>query len=1215
MFSTFPVRRMFFLLLSILFLSSSVFSSQIEHTSEPLSVSLSQKKVTLTTAEQEFLRTQPRILLGINEDWAPYVIRQPSGKLEGFEVDILNHINAATGANIELVAGPWKETVTRAEKREIDGLTMTVSTKDRAESFLFSNNYLSVYPAFVVGANTPRTIESIDDLNGKTVAILAGHKFYQKLLSAYPDITILEKSSEAEVIRTVVEGKAFAAIVSTTSYDKYFKSFARSIRLAYVATDHPLQLLYSIRKDWPQLIGIINKGLASLSPEEFNKNYYRWFGMEQPVINTTLQPVFSEAEKTWLAQKHLVRVHIGDYAPYYSVTNNKVGGLCVDYLDLVAKRAGFRIKYVTELSWSEALNDIRKHQNIDLLPAAYITEERTQYLNFTTEYLKSPSVIFTRNDGFLVSSMADLAGKTIAAEEDFATTIWLAKEFPDVKQLLKPTTVEALQALSSGEADAFIGDLTVSLYTSRVNGFNNLKVAAPSPFITDYNAMAVRNDWPELTSIINKTLQTFTPAEHVVLRSQWSSPIHYDYGILPMDVFLWITGITGVFSIIIFIGYRCNRRLNQEVCSRKEAEQRSQISEAHLKSILRSAPIGIGLTEERVFRFVNDQFAEMLGYTQTELIGQSSRMIYPSVDEFVRVGHDKYEEIKEKSTGTVETMMQCKDGELLDVLLSSTPLSQNDLAQGVTFTALDITERKHAEKAIRESKERFKDIAESLADTIWEVDPHGVFTYASQGAQNTLGYEPSEILGKRPLDFMSEEEACRIKLIFKEYASHHQPFTDLFNICQHKDGSLVYLSTSAKPIISQDGSLVGYRGVDKNITQQRHAETERRELELQLRQKYKMEAVGVMAGGMAHNFNNNLSIILGNLELSKMKLSPQSEICELVDNAKIAVLRSRDLVKQIMTYSRKEEQQKAPLRLSLMIDETITLLKSTIPSSVYLQMNICPDSTQTYIQANASQIQEILLNLCNNAVHAMDEQGKINISLEAVELEQQHIPANSPCKPGHLLCLSVQDTGCGITADILDKIFDPFFTTKELYEGTGMGLSTVQGVMSQLQGMITVESHVGHGTTFKLYFPIVSQDQEVDIKNKEAVLLKGTEKILLVDDDEMLVDLYNRMLSSQGYQVTAMTNSVDALEHFIANADSFKLVITDQTMPDLTGKELIQNIKQIKPDISTILCTGYSSKVDEAEAKKIGADSFLMKPLDLAELLQTIRRVLDRQKK
>ncbi len=398
-----------------------------------------------------------------------------------------------------------------------------------------------------------------------------------------------------------------------------------------------------------------------------------------------------------------------------------------------------------------------------------------------------------------------------------------------------------------------------------------------------------------------------------------------------------------------------------------------------------------------------------------------------------------------------------------------------------------------------------------------------------------------------------------------------------------------------------------------DITDRKKAEQERLDLETQLRQKYKMEAIGVMAGGIAHNFNNNLSIILGNVELSQLK-GQDPAINELLNNAKIATLRSRDLVNQIMTYSRKSAHNQVPLQLPMIINETIQLLSSTLPSTVQLTQMMSSDSYQATINANSSQIQEVLLNLCNNAVHAMGEEGELNLTLDVVYLKSRDIADRDKHQPGHYTKLSIKDNGCGMSPETMEKIFDPFFTTKDVHKGTGMGLATVQGIVDQHGGLIKVKSILGEGTTFDLYFPVIEQPQAVKPIPINPVLPKGTEKILFVDDDQMLAELGGKVLTEMGYRVVVMTESSEALKLFTTNPDHFDLLITDQTMPGLTGKDLIQKLLKIRPDLPTILCTGYSSKVNEDEAKELGARAFCMKPLDLPELLQTIRRVLDEEK-
>ncbi|NOY13981.1 MAG: response regulator [Deltaproteobacteria bacterium] len=398
-----------------------------------------------------------------------------------------------------------------------------------------------------------------------------------------------------------------------------------------------------------------------------------------------------------------------------------------------------------------------------------------------------------------------------------------------------------------------------------------------------------------------------------------------------------------------------------------------------------------------------------------------------------------------------------------------------------------------------------------------------------------------------------------------------------------------------------------------DLTELKDAERKRLELETQLRQKFKMETVGLMAGGMAHNFNNNLAIILGNLEISRGKLSADSKIINYLDSAKLAVLRSRDLVMQILSYSRKGAHDKIPIRLAPLVEETYRLLFSTIPNTVRLRRIISIESVNATLKADASRIQEILINLCNNAVHAMDEKGDLTIRLELSIVRAEDIPAQYRCLPGRYAGLSVSDTGCGMSAETLERIFDPFFTTKEAHQGTGLGLSTVQGIVDQHGGFIKVASTLGQGSTFSLFFPLVEVPVE-KVAPPVRQLPKGDERILFVDDEEMLAGLGEEQLTAAGYQVTAVTDSLEALRLFKAQPEAFDLVITDQTMPELCGKDFIRELLKIRPDLPTILLTGYSSKVTEDEVKQLGIKAFCLKPMDLSEMVKIVRRVLDKVK-
>ncbi len=504
-------------------------------------------------------------------------------------------------------------------------------------------------------------------------------------------------------------------------------------------------------------------------------------------------------------------------------------------------------------------------------------------------------------------------------------------------------------------------------------------------------------------------------------------------------------------------------------------------------------------------------------------------------------------------------------------------------------------------------KERLSLAIEQSSETILITDKGGQIRYVNPAFEKITGYKCHDVFGKNPRFLKSgQQDEAVYKDMWGALSRGEVWSGELIN--KKKDGTFYIEDVTISPVFDNGGGIVNYIAVKRDITHEV-------EMEDQLRQKYIMEAVGLMAGGIAHNFNNNLAIILGNVELSQIRLPEGSGVAEYLNNAKIAIMRSRDLVQQILTYSRDGEGVKLPVQLPLLIDETIKLLRSTLPATIDLQKAISASCYSTTIHADSSRVQEALINLCNNAVYAMDEQGILTIGLDAVQLHAQEIPAQFVCLPGRYVKLSIHDTGSGIAPEHVDKVFDPFFTTKDVNEGTGMGLATVHSIIAQHNGMIKVASHPGEGTTFELYFPMVEQGQSEQVSPIENVLPRGDERILFVDDDEMLSQLGETMLSEMGYQVTAMTSSVSALELFRSNPDSFDLVITDQTMPELCGKDLIENMLKVRPDLATILCTGFSSKIDKEAAEALGCKAFCMKPLNVSELVELVREVLDSDKK
>ncbi len=397
--------------------------------------------------------------------------------------------------------------------------------------------------------------------------------------------------------------------------------------------------------------------------------------------------------------------------------------------------------------------------------------------------------------------------------------------------------------------------------------------------------------------------------------------------------------------------------------------------------------------------------------------------------------------------------------------------------------------------------------------------------------------------------------------------------------------------------------------LEEEIVERKKAEKEKLRLEKELRHAHKLESIGILAGGIAHDFNNILTIIIGNTELAKASVPEESRTMEQLKKVVNASERAKSLVQQILSFSRKVDQSFHPVMPHLVVKDTINMLRSTIPTTIEIQENIDPDCGKIIV--DPTQIHQILINLCTNGVHAMHEKGTLGISLQQTVLSGKDLAHRSDMEPGAYAKLTVSDTGTGIDPETIERVFDPFFTTKNVGEGTGMGLSMVHGIVMSHHGMIEVESEPGKGSVFHVYFPVVKGEEDVPEEVQEPLAF-GTESILLVDDEAGIVELGRGMLEQQGFKVIACTSSIDALEYIKNRPGEIDLVVTDQSMPHMSGTELVAEIQQVRPEMPVILCTGFSSKVSsEVKAREFGITELIMKPFDRHLLINTVRKVLD----
>jgi PAS domain S-box-containing protein len=641
--------------------------------------------------------------------------------------------------------------------------------------------------------------------------------------------------------------------------------------------------------------------------------------------------------------------------------------------------------------------------------------------------------------------------------------------------------------------------------------------------------------------------------------------------------------------------------LRKEIADRERAEAQLKESEEKYRTILETIEEAYYEVDHAGnFTFFNEAAERLLGYTKAELIGmnnrrytdeENARKLYKAFNTVYKTGQPAkgfdWEIISKNGTRKyVEA----------SVSLVSDPEGKPTGFRGIVR---DITERKLAEEALRVSEEKYRLLVNNANDGIFIVQD-GFIEFANPKAIELFEYDTSA-LARIPYRTLIHP-ADRSSLGEQKIASFDQgPAPGPY--------SLRILARSGKEVWVQI-SAVDIRWEEKpaELNFVRDISIQKR-LEAQLLQAQKMEAIGTLAGGIAHDFNNILTSVLGYTQLAQGDVPKGSQAERDLQEVVRAGRRARDLVSQILTFSRQTQQELKPLDPVPIIKEVMKLLRASIPATVEIKQSV--EKTEANVLADPTQIHQILINLCTNAAHAMsDKGGVLEVTLTEVALDLVFASRHPEVMPGDYLLLTVSDTGHGIDKRIMDRIFDPFFTTKKRGEGTGMGLAVVHGIVRSCGGAITVYSEMGKGTTFKVFLPCCRGDADCESAVEMAVA-KGNERILFVDDEPSIVAMGKRMLEMLGYSVMSTTSSVEALNLFRDSSREFDLVITDLTMPKMTGEQLAAELTRIRQDIPVIICTGYSSSLTEGRERKEGIRAVVTKPLITHEIARAIRDVLD----
>ena len=644
----------------------------------------------------------------------------------------------------------------------------------------------------------------------------------------------------------------------------------------------------------------------------------------------------------------------------------------------------------------------------------------------------------------------------------------------------------------------------------------------------------------------------------------------------------------------------------EDISERKRVEEKLQHLSRMQSVILDNSTVGIALIRNRVFEWVNPRMTELFRFPFERLQGASTRLIYPDDASFQKIS-ECYPLLARGEKVSLELELLRGDGSRFWCRLGGKAIDPAHPFEGAIWTAEDFTERKRTEEALRESETRFRTLVDSAPVGIF-VQSAGRFLYLNPAMVKLLGAaEPKDLLDSEFMPHIAPEYHEAIRERIRVQRETGAPAPPMFQEYLKLDGSRIPVETEAVPFRfhGRDAHLVFVR----DITARLKAEAQREHLQTQLLQAQKMDSVGRLAGGVAHDFNNMLGVIMGHADLALIQIDPAHPVFADLQEIQKAAARSADLTRQLLAFARKQTVAPKVLDLNEIVEGMLKMLRRLIGENIDLAW--LPTQKPAILKMDPSQIDQILANLCVNARDAIGETGKVTIETDLVDFDESYCTAHPAYAPGEYVLLAVSDDGCGMDSGTLQHLFEPFFTTKKIGEGTGLGLATVYGIVKQNKGFVNVYSEMGQGSTFRIYLPRHAlEDGDVPKPTLPPPPAGGTETILLVEDEPMLLEMTRTMLEHTGYHVLAAATPADAIRLGDEHVDEIHLLITDVVMPEMNGRDLAKNLLVRHPRLKRLFMSGYTANVIAHHGILDPGVYFIQKPFSTTELATKVREVL-----
>lgn len=1156
----------------------------------------------LTAEEKSWIAAHPVIRIGIDASYAPYSFQKDGSSYNGIVPDFLTYIEENTGLDFQVSPDlTWPEIMQDAKNKDLDVIATAFKTPEREEFFDFSQNYINT-PLIIMKLAANDEIHTASDIIGKKIALVKGYRSTDRVLSDYPDIIPNYVTTPLEGLQAVAIGKA----------DAYIGVLGVSI---YVARENGLTNLvvggqydlspigqgFATRKDWPELTRILGKVLDSMSMSDRNKIINNWIPILTSKTRNSRAPTdfqLSREDEQWLRQHQTIRIGVMNAWPPMDYMDHEGNnqGIGVDFIRLFNKRLNGLLKIYPD-EWPvnyQKLQDGKLDALMDITPSA----ARQEIFSFTTPYLDVPHVIFGQKNSPPIDSVDDLKGKTVALEEGFFLANRFEKEFPDINVTTFATTSDALDAVSKGQAYAYVGNRAVAMYIIRNELIENVTEYGKISGSSSVNAIAVKKDNIILQRILQNLLDSVSLNERRAITKDWvadpqrqllltrqerewlkSNPVikvAADIDFPPVE----FVGSDGKFQGLA-VDYL--NRVSDMLGVKFEADTKSAWSRNVEK--LENGELDMfsaaGSTSER------KKFATFTApYMQLPLVIFALNTV-PYIDGIAGLKNKKVAVVKNYAVGDY-----MKAGNLgLDIIEVPTiedGLQQlNDKKVDAYIGTILVTGH-----AIREKG--FTNI---------RVAGETPFKNAiSMAVRSDMPIFHSIL--QKTLDSISEEDKGRIMRNWVGLQTTTKADYTLF--WQIAAGSFVLLLL----FIAWNAYLqrrVKLQGSESKLLQE------------QLRQAQKMDAVGQLTGGIAHDFNNILAIVLGNLELleevKENDLASMKKIRTAISGAK----RGADLTRKLLNFSRENTEGTQVIDVNIFIAELKDFIEKSLTVSIDIKFDFAP--ILWTVKVDTGDLQDILINLAINARDAMPNGGTLVFKTRNRVLNADYVRRHPQGKTGNFIEISISDTGIGMSSDVMERIFEPFFTTKKVGEGTGLGLSMVYGFVKRSGGHITINSEQEKGTSINIYLPRAkrnAQKKALQKQNGKKALPGGKETILIVDDEKQLLEIAKNNLEALGYRTFTAKNSSEAVDLLKKN-DAIDLLFSDVVIPGGTdGFKLATQAMKLKKNLRVLLTSGYAKKREElitgnVELDKALATNLLRKPYSKSELANAVRQTFDNE--